>query len=100
VSTPKRLVTAPDIPSLSEVLPGFQVVGWYGVAGPAKLPRPLLEKIHAGIVSLVKSPQFIKTMRDNGSEAVSSTPEEFRQFMLSDMKKWADVVKRAGIVAR
>lgn len=100
VSTSKRLVTAPDVPAMSEVLPGFEVVGWYGVAAPAKLPKPLLEKILAGIVSLVKSPQFIKTMRDNGSEAVSSTPEEFRQFMLNDMKKWADVVKRAGIKAR
>jgi tripartite-type tricarboxylate transporter receptor subunit TctC len=100
VTTPKRLVTAPDVPSLSEVLPGFKVVGWYGVMAPAKLPKPLLEKIHAGIVSLVKSPQFIKTMRDNGSEAVSSTPEELRQFMLKDMEKWADVVKRAGIKAR
>ena len=100
VTTTKRLPTAPEIPSLSEVLPGFEVVGWYGVMGPAKMPRPLVEKIHAGILSLVKSPEFIKTMRNNGSEAKSSTPEEFRQFMLADMKKWADVVKRAGIKAR
>lgn len=100
VSSSKRLVTAPDIPAMSEVLPGFEVVGWYGVSAPAKLPKPLLEKIHAAVVSLVKSPEFIKTMRDNGSEAVSSTPEAFRQFQLADMKKWADVVKRAGIKAR
>jgi tripartite-type tricarboxylate transporter receptor subunit TctC len=100
VSTPKRLPTAPDIPALSEVLPGFQVVGWYGVMAPAKLPEPLIAKIHAGILSLAKSPEFIKTMRNNGSEAVTSTPEEFRQFMLNDMKKWGDVVKRAGIKAR
>jgi len=100
VSTTKRLETAPDVPALSEVLPGFEVVGWYGVMAPAKLPKPLVAKIHAEVVSLVKSPEFIKTMRNNGSEAVSSTPEEFRQFMLNDMKKWADVVKRAGIKAR
>ena len=100
VSTAQRLPTAPDVPALSEVLPGFEVVGWYGVAGPAKLPKPLVAKIHDAVVSLVKSPEFIKTMRDNGSEAVSSTPEAFRQFMLADMKKWADVVKRAGIKAQ
>ena len=100
VSTSKRLPTAPDIPAMAEVLPGFEVVGWYGVSAPAKLPKPLLDKIHAAVVSLVKSPEFIKTMRDNGSEAVSSTPEQFRQFQLADMKKWADVVKRAGIQAR
>lgn len=100
VTAPKRIPTAPDIPAMSEVLPGFEVVGWYGVAAPAKLPKPLVEKLHAAIVSLVKSPEFIKTMRNNGSEAVSSTPEEFRKFMLNDMNKWADVVKRAGIKAQ
>jgi tripartite-type tricarboxylate transporter receptor subunit TctC len=100
VTTSKRLPTAPDIPALGEVLPGFEVVGWYGIMGPAKMPKALVQKIHAGVLSLVKSPEFIKTMRNNGSEAKSSAPEEFRQFMLADMKKWADVVKRAGIKAR
>ena len=100
VSTPKRLDTAPDIPAMAEVLPGFSVVGWYGVMGPEGMPKPLVDKIHAGILSLVKSPEFVKTMKNNGSDAKSNTPEEFRQFMLADMKKWADVVKRAGIKAR
>jgi tripartite-type tricarboxylate transporter receptor subunit TctC len=100
VSSPKRLVTAPDIPSMSEVLPGFEVMGWYGIMGPAKMPKPLVQKIHAGVLSLVKSQEFTKTMRNLGSEAKYSSPEEFRQFMLSDMKKWADIVKRAGIKAR
>lgn len=100
VSAPKRLEAAPDIPSLSEVVPGFEVVGWYGVMGPAHLPKPILNKIHAEVVKLVKSPQFIKTMRNLGSEAVSSSPEEFRQFMLADMKKWSDLVKRAHIQQR
>ena len=97
VSTTKRLDTAPEIPTLSEVLPGFEVVGWYGVTGPAKMPKPLVQKLHTAIVDLVKSPAFIKIMKDNGSDAKWSTPEDFRQFMLADMKKWADVAKRAGI---
>lgn len=100
VSAPKRLESAPDIPALGEVLPGFAVVGWYGVMGPGNMPKPLVEKIHAGILSLATSPEFIKIMKSNGSEVKTSTPEEFRQFMLNDMKKWADVVKRAGIKAR
>jgi len=97
VTTSKRLPTAPDIPTLAEVLPGFEVVGWYGVMGPANMPKPLVAKIHAGILSLAKSPEFAKIMRNNGSEPVTNSPEEFRQFMLADMKKWADVAKRAGI---
>jgi tripartite-type tricarboxylate transporter receptor subunit TctC len=55
VSSSKRLDTAPDIPSLSEVLPGFEVVGWYGVTAPKGLPKPLLTKIHSEVVRLVKS---------------------------------------------
>jgi tripartite-type tricarboxylate transporter receptor subunit TctC len=97
VSTTKRLDTAPEIPALAEVLPGFEVVGWYGVTGPAKMPKALVQKIHGAVVALVKSPEFIKTMKNNGSDAKWSTPEDFRQFMLADMKKWADVAKRAGI---
>jgi tripartite-type tricarboxylate transporter receptor subunit TctC len=100
VTTPKRIETAPEVPALAEVLPGFEVVGWYGVAAPPKLPKPLLAKIHAEIVNLVKSSEFVKTMRNHGSEAVSNSPEQFRQFMLADMKKWADVVNRAGIKAQ
>jgi tripartite-type tricarboxylate transporter receptor subunit TctC len=73
------------------------VVGWYGVIGPAKLPKPVLAKLHAEISKYVKSPEFGAVAEKNGSEATSNSPEEFRQFMLNDMKKWSDVVKRAGI---
>ncbi len=97
VSGPKRLPAAPDIPAMTEVLPGFEVVGWYGVAAPARLPKPLLTKVHADVAAYVKSPEFGKIAENNGSEAVTNSPEEFRQFMLNDMNKWADVVKRAGI---
>ena len=97
VTSPKRLQAAPDIPAMNEVLPGFEVVGWYGVIGPAKMPKPLLTKIHDEIAKYVLSPEFGKIANDNGSEAVTNSPEEFRQFMLNDMKKWADVVKRSGM---
>jgi tripartite-type tricarboxylate transporter receptor subunit TctC len=100
VTAPKRLDSAPDVPSLNEVLPGFVVVGWYGVMGPKGLPKPLLMKLHDEIANMVKSPEFGKTMRNLGSEPVTNSPEEFRTFLLDDMKKWADVVKRAGIKQR
>ncbi len=96
VSNAKRLANAPDIPAMNEVLPGFEVVGWYGVAGPAKLPKPILTKLHTDIAAYVKSAEFAKIADSNGSEPVTNSPEVFRQFMLDDMKKWADVVKRSG----
>jgi len=96
VSNAKRLANAPEIPAMNEVLPGFEVVGWYGVAAPAKLPKPILTKIHGDIAAYVKSAEFAKIADSNGSEPVTNSPEVFRQFMLDDMKKWADVVKRSG----
>jgi tripartite-type tricarboxylate transporter receptor subunit TctC len=96
VSAPKRLKAIPDVPAVAEVLPGFEVVGWYGLAGPANLPKPILTKIHAETVAYVKSPEFIKRASTDGAEPVGNDPETFRQFMLADLKKWAEVVKRSG----
>ena len=96
VSAPKRLQSLPDIPAVAEALPGFEVVGWYGLAAPAHLPKPVLAKIHAETAAYVKSPEFIKRANADGAEAVSNDPETFRQFMLADLKKWAAVVKRSG----
>ncbi len=96
VTAPKRLKALPDIPAMAEALPGFEVVGWYGVMAPANLPKPLLTRIHADIAAYVKSPEFVKRASADGAEAVSNDPETFRQFMLADVKKWAEVVKRSG----
>ena len=97
VSAPKRVKSLPEIPAVAEELPGFEVVGWYGLMAPARLPKPLVAKIHAETVALVKSPEFIKRMTALGSEMVGNDPESFRQFMLADLKKWSDLVKRSGI---
>ena len=96
VTAPKRLKTIPDVPAMAEVLPGFEVVGWYGLAAPANLPKPILAKIHAETVAYVKSPEFVKRASADGAEPVGNDPETFRQFMLADVKKWAEVVKRSG----
>ena len=96
VTAPKRLQALPDIPAMTEVLPGFEVVGWYGLLAPPKLPAALLSRIHAETVAFVKSPEFRKRVEGDGYEPVGSDPETFRQFMLADLKKWADVVKRSG----
>lgn len=97
VSAPKRLKSLPDVPAVAEVVPGFSVVGWYGVMSPARLSKHLLVKIHAQTVALVKAPDFVKRMTDLGSEMVGSDPETFRQFMLADVDKWVDLVKRSGM---
>lgn len=97
VSAPKRLKSLPNIPAVAEVLPGFSIVGWYGLVGPANMPKPLVNKLHAETVTFIKSPAMVKRMTSLGSEIVGSDPETFRHFMLADLKKWADLVKRSGM---
>lgn len=97
VSAPQRLKSLPDIPAVAEAVPGFTVVGWYGLVAPAKLPKPLLTKIHAETINLTRQPDFVKRMTALGSEIIGNDSESFRKFMHEDVKKWSDLVKRSGM---
>ncbi len=96
VTNPKRIAAIPDLPAMAEVLPGFEIVGWYGVAAPAKLPKPILARLHAEIVKIMQAPDIRERILADGSEPVVNTPEEFRQYMLADLAKWAKLVKESG----
>jgi tripartite-type tricarboxylate transporter receptor subunit TctC len=96
VTSPKRLAALPDIPAVAEALPGFELVGWYGVLGPAKMPEPVVAKLHAELVRILNLPDIHERIVSDGSEPVGNTPEAFRQFLLADTAKWAKLVKESG----
>jgi tripartite-type tricarboxylate transporter receptor subunit TctC len=96
VTTPRRLAALPDLPAVAEALPGFEVVGWYGVIGPASLPAPIVKRLHDELIKVLNQPEVRERIVADGSEPVGSTPEEFRQFMHADVAKWAKVVKESG----
>jgi len=96
VTTPRRIPALPDLPAVAEALPGFEVVGWYGVIGPAGLPAPIVARLHDEFVRVLKRPDVHERIVADGSEPVGSDPEEFRQFMLADLAKWAKLVKESG----
>jgi tripartite-type tricarboxylate transporter receptor subunit TctC len=96
VTTPKRIAALPDLPAVAEVLPGFEVVGWYGIVGPAAMPRPIVTRLHDELVKILNRPDIRERIVADGSEPAGTTPEEFRQFMLADLAKWAKLVKESG----
>ena len=96
VTSPKRVGALPDLPTMSEALPGFEIVGWYGVIGPAKMPEPIVARLHAELVKILNSPDVRERIVADGSEPVGNSPEAFRQFMLADTAKWAKLVKESG----
>ncbi len=96
VTTPKRIAALPDIPAVAEALPGFEVVGWYGVIGPARLPAPIVKRLQDEFVKVLNRPDVHERIVADGSEPAGTSSEEFRQFMLADLAKWAKVVKESG----
>ncbi len=96
VTAPKRLAALPDVPAMSEVLPGFEIVGWYGVIGPAKMPKPLVTRLHDEFVKVLRQRDVTERILADGAEPIGNTPEQFRQYLLADVAKWAKIVKESG----
>jgi tripartite-type tricarboxylate transporter receptor subunit TctC len=96
VTTPQRNPAMPELPAVAEALPGYEVVGWYGVIGPAGMPAPLAGRIHDELVRVLAQPEVRERILSDGSEPVGNTPREFREFMTADLAKWAKVVKQSG----
>jgi tripartite-type tricarboxylate transporter receptor subunit TctC len=96
VTTPKRVAALPDIPAVAEALPGYEVIGWYGILGPAHMPAPIVERLHKEFVRVLNMPDVHQRILADGSEPVGSTPEEFRRYLQADVRKWAKVVKESG----
>ena len=100
ITSPKRSQAYPDVPTIAEAgVPGFEVIGWYGVLGPAKMPRDITGTLSNEIVRIAKRSDMQERLRHAGAEPVGSTSEEFRTFIAKDYEKWAKVIKAAKITA-
>jgi tripartite-type tricarboxylate transporter receptor subunit TctC len=99
VSTAKRSPQFPDIPTIGETVPGYEVTVWYGLCGPGGMAQPLVERINADLVKAVTSPETVKRLSDVGIEPAPGTPEQFSAFARGEHAKWAKVIKDAGVSA-
>jgi tripartite-type tricarboxylate transporter receptor subunit TctC len=97
VSTPQRVATAPDLPTIGETIKGFEATGWQGLYAPAGTPRPIVEKIAAAMKEFLGDPQVVKTLAGLGAEPAPMTPDAFAAYAQAERAKWADVVKAAGV---
>ena len=99
VSTIKRSPQFPEVPSISETVPGYDVTVWYGLCGPGGMARALVERINADLGKAVTSPETTKRLSDVGIEPSPGTSEQFTAFAQAELAKWAKVIKEAGITA-
>ena len=98
VTSSKRASQLPNVPTMIESgLPGYEVYSWYGVCTNAATPSAILEKLHADVTSVLRSPEVQKTFGDLMIDIAPTTREGFAEFMRTETARWAEVAKAAGI---
>jgi tripartite-type tricarboxylate transporter receptor subunit TctC len=96
----KRNPSAPDIPTASEAgMPGFTSTVWYGILGPAKLPRDVVDKVAAATRKLLSEPEVLNTFGAQGVESRFMGSEEFGAFLRAEVPRWAKLIKETGATA-
>lgn len=100
VTSAKRSPYAPDLPTMEEAgVPGYSAAGsdlWFGIMGPKGLPKPIVAKLNAELIKVLRSPDMREKVRGQFFELWTSTPEEFAAVIKSDSAKWGKIVKDSG----
>jgi tripartite-type tricarboxylate transporter receptor subunit TctC len=98
VTSAKRAPLLPDVPTVAESgLEGFEMVSWYGMWGPAKMPTELVSKIHQEVVKALNSQQATKSLAEQGFSVSGSSPDEFKSYIRQESDKYSRLIKAANI---
>ena len=92
----KRSNFFPNVGTVAETLPGFEITAWYGFMAPAGTPRELISKINEDVVSIIKRPDFQARLARDAIDPVGNTPEQFAAQIKTDLAMWTKIVKAAG----
>jgi len=97
VSSAKRSPSAPDLPTIAESgLPGFDMAPWYGILGPANLPRDIVAKWTGEVTRIIRLPDMQQRFVAQGIDLAASTPEVFGALIKSEVPRWSKLVKQVG----
>lgn len=93
VTSLKRSQAAPEIPALTETLPGYEAASWYGIVAPAQTPKPVIARLHTEIAKVLQQPDIRQRFASLGGDIVSGGPEELGKTMRGGTEKWGTLVK-------
>jgi tripartite-type tricarboxylate transporter receptor subunit TctC len=97
VSSAQRSPALPDVPTIAESgVAGFEATAWYGLLGPAGMPRAIVERVHGALVKAVADPVVSERLAAEGAAPETSTPEAFANTIRADIKQWGKAVEISG----
>jgi tripartite-type tricarboxylate transporter receptor subunit TctC len=98
VTSSKRSAAMPDVPTVAEAgITGYEVVSWQAIFAPAGTPQPIVQRLHAEIPKILKSPEMQERLAKLGMDASGMTPAELAAFQKAEIEKWARVIKAANV---
>ncbi|NDG50345.1 MAG: tripartite tricarboxylate transporter substrate binding protein, partial [Rhodospirillales bacterium] len=92
-----RLSQTPDVPAISETLPGFEAMQWYGLVAPARTPPEIVARLHAATNAALADEQVRHRLADEGALPDARGAEEFRAFIAAELARWGVVARRNNL---
>ncbi len=89
----------PGIAPIANTIPGYEVLGWVAVVGPAGMPRPVVDRLNAEFARIMKMPDVVKSFAGIGFDSRTSTPEQLHALIDKDLKLWGPIIRSAGVKA-
>lgn len=99
VTSAKRFPSVPEIPSIGETVPGYDMTNWYGMLTTGGTPREIVNKLHAEIVRILNQQEAKAKLAEDGAIVIASTPDEFAAFLRKEIASNAEIVKAAKMTA-
>jgi tripartite-type tricarboxylate transporter receptor subunit TctC len=97
VTSAKRSVALPNVPPIGDTVPGYDVVQWYGMAGPKSMPREVVMRLQTEVAAVLQLPDIRDKLTREGAEPGGITSEEFAAMIRSELKRWGEVARSAGL---
>jgi tripartite-type tricarboxylate transporter receptor subunit TctC len=95
-----RSAVLPDVPTISEAgVPGYEAVIWLGLMAPKNTPPAIVNRLNAEISKISANPEVRQAWAKQGAQAMTMSPDEFGQYLVNDIAKWARIVKISGAKA-
>lgn len=97
ITSTKRSPLLPDLPTIAETLPGYDIQGWFSLLAPAKMPQPLVQEYNKVLNSVVKDPAFVARLAEIGGEPMTGTPAAANEYIRKEISRWGAVIRWANI---